>query len=170
MVPPSFEYGILLPASNFDKGKGGSQGQDHGQAIYATIRYGVSSTFATGCWLFALFALPIGSTAISSKKKCVRACVSMEKERSVDPSCYPHFSIRIRHPQVSGRVLQTPLLLSLFVLLIFTMRGFCSTGKPNEGFPWSHDQVLRSNDGKSATGEFLCREEWVVVFLAELSA
>ena len=29
--------------------EGGSQAQDHGQAIYAKIRYGVSSTFATGC-------------------------------------------------------------------------------------------------------------------------
>ena len=28
---------------------GGSQAQDHGQAIYAKIRYSVSSTFATGC-------------------------------------------------------------------------------------------------------------------------
>ena len=37
-------------ASNFDKGwRGGSQAQDHGQAIYAKIRYSVSSTFATGC-------------------------------------------------------------------------------------------------------------------------
>ena len=29
--------------------EGGSQAQDHGQAIYAKIRYSVSSTFATGC-------------------------------------------------------------------------------------------------------------------------
>ena len=28
---------------------GESQAQDHGQAIYAKIRYSVSSTFATGC-------------------------------------------------------------------------------------------------------------------------
>ena len=31
------------------RGGGGSQAQDHGQAIYAKIRYSVSSTFATGC-------------------------------------------------------------------------------------------------------------------------
>ena len=31
--------------------EGGSQAQDHGQAIYAKIRYNVSSTFATGCSL-----------------------------------------------------------------------------------------------------------------------
>ena len=29
--------------------EGGSETQDHGQAIYAKIRYSVSSTFATGC-------------------------------------------------------------------------------------------------------------------------
>ena len=29
--------------------EGGSQAQDHGQAIYAKRRYSVSSTFATGC-------------------------------------------------------------------------------------------------------------------------
>ena len=29
--------------------EGGSQAQDHGQAIYAKIRYSVSSTFATDC-------------------------------------------------------------------------------------------------------------------------
>ena len=29
--------------------EGGSQAQDHGQAIYANIWYSVSSTFATGC-------------------------------------------------------------------------------------------------------------------------
>ena len=29
--------------------EGGSQAQDHEQAIYAKIRYSVSSTFATGC-------------------------------------------------------------------------------------------------------------------------
>ena len=29
--------------------EGASQAQDHGQAIYAKIRYSVSSTFATGC-------------------------------------------------------------------------------------------------------------------------
>ena len=29
--------------------EGGSQAQDHGQAIYTKIRYSVSSTFATGC-------------------------------------------------------------------------------------------------------------------------
>ena len=29
--------------------EGGSQAQDHRQAIYAKIRYSVSSTFATGC-------------------------------------------------------------------------------------------------------------------------
>ena len=29
--------------------EGGSQAQDHGQAIYGKIRYSVSSTFATGC-------------------------------------------------------------------------------------------------------------------------
>ena len=29
--------------------EGGSQAQDHGRAIYAKIRYSVSSTFATGC-------------------------------------------------------------------------------------------------------------------------
>ena len=29
--------------------EGGSQAQDHGQAIYAKIWYSVSSTFATGC-------------------------------------------------------------------------------------------------------------------------
>ena len=29
--------------------EGESQAQDHGQAIYAEIRYSVSSTFATGC-------------------------------------------------------------------------------------------------------------------------
>ena len=37
-------------ASNFDKGvEGGSQAQDHRQAIYAKIRYSVSRTFANGC-------------------------------------------------------------------------------------------------------------------------
>ena len=36
-------------SSNFDNGvEGGSQAQDHGQAIYANIWYSVSSTFATG--------------------------------------------------------------------------------------------------------------------------
>ena len=34
--------------------EGGSQTQDHGQAIYAKIRYSVSSTFATGCSSFFL--------------------------------------------------------------------------------------------------------------------
>ena len=29
--------------------EGGSQAQDHGQAIYAKIRYSVSSTFAADC-------------------------------------------------------------------------------------------------------------------------
>ena len=29
--------------------EGGSQAQDHGQAIHAKIQYSVSSTFATGC-------------------------------------------------------------------------------------------------------------------------
>ena len=42
--------------------EGGSQAQDNGQAIYAKIRYSVSSTFATGCSLivgskFIVFAL-----------------------------------------------------------------------------------------------------------------
>ena len=38
-------------ASNFDKGvEGGSLAQVHGLAVYAKIRYSVSSTlFATGC-------------------------------------------------------------------------------------------------------------------------
>ena len=47
-------------ASNFDKGwRGGSQAQDHGQTIYAKIRYSVSSTFATGCshWFTCLACL-----------------------------------------------------------------------------------------------------------------
>ena len=35
--------------------EGGSQAQDHGQAIYAKIRYSVSSTFATGCILYFSF-------------------------------------------------------------------------------------------------------------------
>ena len=33
------------------RGRGTSQAQDHGQAVYAKIRYSVSSTFATGCSL-----------------------------------------------------------------------------------------------------------------------
>ena len=48
---------VLYCYSNFDKGggtgvwEGESQAQDHGQAIYAQIRYSVSSNFATGCSL-----------------------------------------------------------------------------------------------------------------------
>ena len=38
--------------------KGGSQAQDHGQAIYAKIRYSVSSTFATGCSSVYLVRIP----------------------------------------------------------------------------------------------------------------
>ena len=34
------------------RGGGGSQAQDHGQAIYAKIQYSVSSTFATVCSIF----------------------------------------------------------------------------------------------------------------------
>ena len=44
VVPPSFEYGLVLLATLI-RGGGGSQAQDHGQAIYASV----SSTFATGC-------------------------------------------------------------------------------------------------------------------------
>ena len=33
------------------RGRGTSQAQDHGQAVYAKIQYSVSSTFATGCSL-----------------------------------------------------------------------------------------------------------------------
>ena len=48
VVPPSFEHGLVLLAILI-RGGGGSQAQDHGQAIYAKRRYSVSSTFATGC-------------------------------------------------------------------------------------------------------------------------
>ena len=48
VVPPSFEHGLVLLATLI-RGGGGSQAQDHGQAIYAKIRYSISSTFATGC-------------------------------------------------------------------------------------------------------------------------
>ena len=55
VVPPSFEHGLVLMATlTRDGGPGGSQAQDHGQAIYAKIQYSVSSTFAAGCsfcWL-----------------------------------------------------------------------------------------------------------------------
>ena len=51
VVPPSFEYGLVLLATLI-RGGGGSQAQDHRQAIYAKIRYSVSSTFATSCSLF----------------------------------------------------------------------------------------------------------------------
>ena len=48
VVPPSFEHGPVLLAT-FIRGGRGSQAQNHGQVIYAKIRYSVSSTFATGC-------------------------------------------------------------------------------------------------------------------------
>ena len=50
LLPPiqSFEHGFVLLAILI-RGGGGSQAQDHGQAIYAKIRYSVSSTFTTGC-------------------------------------------------------------------------------------------------------------------------
>ena len=47
-VPPSFEDGLVVVATLI-RVEGGSQAQDHGQAIYAKIRLSVSSTFATGC-------------------------------------------------------------------------------------------------------------------------
>ena len=51
VVPPSFEYGLVLLATLIrgGGGGGGSQAQDYGEAIYAKIRHSVSSTFATGC-------------------------------------------------------------------------------------------------------------------------
>ena len=42
VVPPSFEQGLVLLATLI-RGGGGSQAQDHGQAICAKIRYSVSS-------------------------------------------------------------------------------------------------------------------------------
>ena len=51
VVLPSFEYGLVLLATLI-RGGGGSQAQDHRQAIHAKIRYSVSSTFATGFSLF----------------------------------------------------------------------------------------------------------------------
>ena len=42
------------------RGGGGSQAQDHGQAIYAKIRYSVSSTFATGCSTYKLTQVSSG--------------------------------------------------------------------------------------------------------------
>ena len=43
VVPPSFQHGLLLLATLIRGGRG-LQAQDHGQPIYAKIRYSVSST------------------------------------------------------------------------------------------------------------------------------
>ena len=48
VVPPRFEHDLVLLATLI-RGGGGSQAQDHDQAISAKIKYSVSSTFATSC-------------------------------------------------------------------------------------------------------------------------
>ena len=75
-------------ASKFDKERG-SQGQDHGEPIYAKIRYSVSSTFATGCSLGACDPILYIHVAISwqMSKQCIR--------RPVSPNCITGSSI---HP------------------------------------------------------------------------
>ena len=48
VVPPSFEYGLVLLATLI-RGGGGITSTRSWTGIYAKIRYSVSSTFATGC-------------------------------------------------------------------------------------------------------------------------
>ena len=91
--------------------EGGSQAQDHGQAIYAKIRYSVSGTFATGC------SLPPNRVGIKKKSRCNttakktriyhQSCSMLDQKRSRSVRINKYYKLLSKR-QLQGQIKHSP--------------------------------------------------------------
>ena len=97
--------------------EGGSQAQDHGQAIYAKIRYSVSGTFATGC---SSFNLPHCSDCSSHREHIQGFFYTKESQSFVKPSSFKSQPLKFSTKSIINAVLSTNL---FFFLTLCHVRG-----------------------------------------------